>query len=193
MRHTWWFAALALALVALFAPALDAQTVISNERLVSTTFVVNKENSSTSCTGYYCIATPVPMFKAVHVTCPAALGKTCTLHIFLDAKAEVSDNNNPDGGPGAEGRFQFLVDGNAPIPGPTDGHGFYLFSLYGAEYPIPNAPRQSYSASLVSRVTNSKSKDHTIKVEVSGTDAGDRGYCFVTAHWSTMRIDVFAP
>jgi hypothetical protein len=192
MRLAYWFArmaGLALVSVSLFMPAMNAQTVISNESLVSTTFVVNKTNSTSACSGGGCIAKPVPMFKPIQVTCPAAIGKTCTLNITLDAKTYINGCTSGCNG-GDEGRYQFLVDGEAPMPGPTDRQGFYIFSIYGAAF---YNTRVSYPASVVGRVTNSRSKDHKIEVNVSCTDASQLSYCEATAHWSTMRIDVFEP
>jgi len=125
------------------------------------------------------------MFKPIHVTCPAAMAKTCTLHIALDSKTEIS--------PYAKGRYQFLLDGAAPMPGPTDEHGFYLFTLYVAGEYYPEEERQSYPATVVGKVTNSQSKDHKLEVSVACTDAAGLGLCAATAHWSTMRIDVFEP
>ncbi len=99
---------------------MKAQTVISNESLVSTTFVVNRKSSTASCGGYYCKAT-TPMFRPISVKCPAATGKTCTLNIALDARTAITGSYEEFG-------YQFLLDGKAPGPGPTDGDGFYLFS-----------------------------------------------------------------
>jgi hypothetical protein len=138
MRPTYWIAGLALASVSLLTPAANAQIVMSNEHLVSTTLVVNKKSVLASCYGSYCKSKPVQMFKPIHVTCPAAMGNTCTLNIALDAKTELS--------PHAEGTYQFLLDGAAPVPGPTDGQGFYLFSIY--------APPNNQD-NLVERHTNS--------------------------------------
>jgi hypothetical protein len=193
MRMTYWFACivgLALAVVALFMPAMNAQTVISNEHLVSTTLVVNRKSSAASCVGNNCSAEPVAMFNPIYVSCPAAIGKTCTLNIMLDAKTEISDYQLGD--IGDVGRYQFLVDGKAPVPGPTDGQGFYIFSAYGATYYSPPfVTRISYPASVIGRVTNSKSKDHKIEVGLSCNSVGTD--CNTAAHWSTMRVDVFEP
>jgi len=187
MSLTYWFTritGLALAVVPLFTPAANAQIVISNEHLVSTTLVVNYKGINASCQGNYCIATPVPMFKPTHVTCPAAMGKTCTLHIALDAKTETPAFT--------EDRFQFLLDGKRPVPGPTDGDGFYIFATHDSQYDSSSpAERQSQPASVVGKVTNSQSKNHKIEVSVACT-AINYG-CSLTVHWSTMRIDVFEP
>jgi len=93
-----------------------------------------------------------------------------------------------------KGLYQFLVDGLAPVPGPTDERGFYLFDIDGAsnnnDY---KPPRQSYPASVVGKVRNLKTKLHKIDVDIACIDVSQLGGCGVTAHWSTMRIDVFEP
>ena len=79
-----------LALVAgLAAPAATAQTVISNETLMTTTFVVNKQVATARCGQSGC-RSRAPIFAAIPVTCPAAIGQTCTFHISLDAKVSLS-------------------------------------------------------------------------------------------------------
>jgi hypothetical protein len=195
MGITWStrIAGFALATAAVLTPAMKAQTVISNESLVSTTFVVNKTNIMAGCAGDPgCVAPPMPLFKPIHVTCPAATGKTCTLGISLDAKTQVSIQ---DGNSGEEGIYQFLMDGAPPVPGPTDEQGFYIFTIYAAAFDnYPQQTRLSYPASLVGAVKNSgSSKDHVVKVSVSCVDVLKQGGCEVDAHWSTMRIDVFEP
>jgi hypothetical protein len=171
-------------------PQSGAQTVtISNEKLVSTTFVVARTNTMASCQGEGCVAKPVPMFKPIHVICPAAIDNSCTLNITLDAHAGI---NSDEDVLGDEGRYQFLVDGAAPVPGPTDG-GFYTFSAYSGGFQSSFDTRQSYSASVVGRVINSRSKEHKIEVSVSCKDVSLLGGCSATTHYSTMRIDVFEP
>jgi hypothetical protein len=112
----------ALALVAFSFMATrtaTAQTVISNETLMSTTLVVNKTPATADCTNTGCYATK-PMFAPVSVTCPAATGKTCTLHISLDARIALFSS--------VTSFYQFLVDGATPTIGPTGKHGGYIFA-----------------------------------------------------------------
>jgi hypothetical protein len=109
----------------LAAPAATAQTVISNETLVSTTFVVNKQSASAIC-GFSGCHAKKSVFAPITVTCPAATGQTCIFHIVLDAKTSINTCGNCLGA-GVTGFYQFLVDGAAPTIGPTDEDGFYLF------------------------------------------------------------------
>jgi hypothetical protein len=187
MRITWFtrIAGLGLAMAAMFTPPMKAQTVtISNERLVSTTFVVNRTSSFTACHGKDCTAPLVRMFKAIEVTCPAAIGKTCTLHIALDAKTGIS--------PFARDMYQFLLDGSAPVPGPTDDDGFYIYAVRDTQTDGGDPQeRQSAPASVVGRVKNLKSKNHKIQVRLTCT--ATTSDCGVAAYRSTMRIDVFEP
>jgi hypothetical protein len=132
------------------------------------------------------------MFKPIHVTCPAGFGKTCTLNVALVAKTFVFPCESGCTG-GNEGMYQFLIDGKAPVPGPTDDKGFYVFSIYGVGFYSPYDTRVSYPASIVGKVTNLRSKDHKIAVSVSCADVTRLSLCEASAHWSTMRIDVFEP
>jgi hypothetical protein len=119
---------LTLAALSLIATAAPAQTVISNETLVTTTFVVNKQNATAKCRITGCRA-KTAMFAPISVTCPAATGQTCTFHISLDAKTSVTFGCGQNGcfGAAPDGFYQFLVDGIAPSIGPTDEQGDYIF------------------------------------------------------------------
>jgi hypothetical protein len=121
-------AGLALAACVLFATVtLSAQTVISNEIQVSTIFVVNKTLATAKCGTPHCGAT-ASMLKSIPVTCPAAIGQTCTFHISLVSKVSLGIACTFCAGASPEAGYQFLVDGLAPSVGPTDAQGGYLFA-----------------------------------------------------------------
>jgi hypothetical protein len=186
----------ALMILSLLAtPATSAQTVISNETLVSTTFVVNKQDATAKCEKLGC-GKKTPLFAPIPVTCPAAIGQTCTSHIWLDTKVETTFPCSGECfGGGPKGFFQFLVDGSAPTIGPTDPNGDYTFEsavFTSSKGPDDIQSRQSYPASVVATVTNSSSSNHTISVSIGCRDI-ESGGCTATAHWSTMRVDVFEP
>jgi len=194
------FAGLAWVAVSLLAtPDATAQTVISNESLMTTTFVVNKQAATVQCEKTGCRA-KTPMFAPIAVTCPAATGQTCTFHISLDTKTSISFRCGQQGcfGAGPIGFYQFLVDGAAPTMGPTDENGNYLFAKNVFTYSDDGGgdsfvSRQSYPASVMTTVTNSNSNSHTIIVNFGCSDANKVGGCEATAHWTTMRVDVFEP
>ena len=196
-------AGLTLAIQTLATIALKAQTIISNEALVATTFVVNKQRATAKCERTGCRA-QIPMFATIPVTCPSALGQTCSFHISMDAKISTTfrcDRQGGCAGPSPRGFYQFLVDGVAPNIGPTGPNGDYTFEI--SAYTVSSnavgtiETRQSYPASVVATVTNSGSNNHTISVSVGCQDVNGEGNgthgCGATAHWSTMRVDVFEP
>jgi len=126
------------------------QTILSNEKLVSTTFLVSKVSIEAKCHETGCIA-KTSMFAPVTVACPAPIGKTCTFHISLDSKVSFSDFCDSTchvSGPLVF--FEFLVDGKVPTIGPTDESGKYLVQ-WNFQISGENMVRQSYPASLVSR------------------------------------------
>ncbi len=197
-RHTVWVLAAVAALT--LQLSMQAQTtIISNESLVTagTTFVVNKTTATAKCDTVGC-STSTPMLVSIPVTCPAATGQTCTFHISLDAKIDVSfpcDFECYATGP--ETSYRFLVDGTAPNPGPTDAKGNYLFgNNVGAVSENTGKAflsRQSYPASVVATVTNTTSGNHTIDVNLECADKSMFGGCMASAHWSTMKVDVYEP
>lgn len=191
-----YIAGLALAVLMCTTVVVQAQTIISNETLKTTTFVVNKQNTTAKCGKKGCQAI-TPMFAPIPVTCPAAVGETCTFHISLDTKVSVA---HPPSchclGQGPAGIFQFSIDGVAPTIGPTNMNGIYFFEVNGFTNNIAphEATRLSYPASVLTTVTNSSSSNaHTIMVNVGCSDTLQEGGCKATAHWSTMRVDVFEP
>jgi hypothetical protein len=191
LRHRFpCMAGLVLGALTFTSIASKAQTVISNETLVTTTFVVNKTGSTAKCRELGCSAR-TSMFAPVSVTCPAAIGQTCTFHVFLDTKASAIEN----GGLGLSGTgfYRFLVDGAAPTIGPTDQNGDYLIERDVTIWTPAMLSRESYPASVVAGVTNATSNSHTIAVSVGCRDNNRLGGCEATAHWTTMRVDVFEP
>jgi hypothetical protein len=187
-------AILALAALSLFAvPTAAAQTIIGNETLVSTTFVVNQQIATARCRKSGCGA-KTSMFAPITVTCPAAIGQTCTFHISLDTKTSIVAGCGDCAGGGPTGFYQFLVDNAPPTIGPTGKDGSYVFeedAYTGGEPKF--ASRQSDPASVLGAVTNSSSNSHTIVVGVGCLDNVNSGGCAAIAHWSTMRIDIFEP
>lgn len=180
-----------IAMSALTAAPANAQTIISNETLVTTTLVTDQTTVTAKCTTSNCRGS-APLLTSVPVTCPAAIGQTCTFHIALDAKVAIYEDC-----PGCSQAFadssdsyQFLVDGAVPTPGPVNSVGEYIFAQYTPTYqgyPV----QQPYPASVVATVTNSTSQNHTITVNLHCL--GLYGSCKVEAHWKTMRVDVFEP
>src|SRR5580698_5447839 len=179
------FALMALSFLAI--QTMEAQTVISNETLVTTTFVVNKQSATAKCGKAGCRAM-TSMIGPIAVTCPAPIGQTCTFHIALDGKISTEYRFGQPPTMGPAGFYQFLVDSAAPTIGPTDKDGNYLFEknvLTTGEF--ASSSRQSYPASVLASVTNSGSSSHTIAVNVGCADTNGFAGCATTAHWSTMR------
>jgi hypothetical protein len=190
------------------AITMTAQTVVSNETLVTTTFVVNKTGATAKCGKRGCTA-KTPMLKSILVTCPAAIGQTCTFHIALDAQVSLTfppcasilssrqeeARQIPCTGPSPTTSYQFLVDGLAPTIGPTDGQGDYLFArnVQTESDNIPFFSRQSFAASVITTVANTNSNNHTIDVNIRCSDTAEEFGCEAIAHSSTMRVDVFEP
>jgi hypothetical protein len=184
-----------LALVAATLGAIPslAQTVISNESLVSTTFVVTKDSVTAKCSGAGCSARKL-MLSAIPVTCPAATGQTCTFHLSLDAKTGILLGCKNCAGSGTTGFYQFLLDDAAPTIGPTDEFGNYVFERYAyTDGSSQFESCQGYPTSVLGQVTNTTSNSHTITVFVGCRDTSGLGSCEATTFWTTMRVDIFEP
>ena len=152
------------------------QTILSNESLVTTTFVVNKSAATARCGKAGCTAAK-SMLESIPVNCPAPTGQTCTFHIALDAKVSMSYKfYEASEGSGPIGFYQFLIDGAPPTLGPTDVHGNYLFErnviTQSEQNKLPD--RQSYPGSVI---TSTQSGNHTIDVKIVCTDDLGQGGC----------------
>ena len=184
-------------LVCTIAPVtVKAQTIISNEQLVTSTFVINTSSVIVKCLKPECIAQS-QLLSTIPVTCPAAIGGTCTFHIALDSRIDVA---LPCGGLDCFGTsqainsYQFLIDGVPPLPGPTDQQGYYVFSKN--TYSFTAFPsRQPYPAAIVAIVTNSDSQNHTIDVNLRCTNVQTLTGtgCGLVSDSTQMRVDVFEP
>jgi hypothetical protein len=165
-----------VALLALFAAsAASAQTVISNETLVpaGTTFVVSKMSVAVSCNGI--CSNEKRLLAPVAVNCPDT---TCTVHIALGSQLT---------GAGGQTSVRFLVDGVAPMPGPTTPAG--LYALWGNALGANGAPQASVPASVAATVGTGA---HMIAFGLYCSSA-NAGGCGATASTATLRIDVFTP
>jgi hypothetical protein len=181
--------------------SVQAQTVISNETLVTTTFVVSDTPTTTKCNSIGCYKRE-PMLTSIPVTCPAAIGQTCTFHIALDAEVETTFRCRAlCDGPGPHTSYQFLVDGAVPTPGPVGANGENLVvkgvwtasEEWRKNFGDRLFVRQSYPTSVIAKVTNSSSGNHIIDVDLICFDEDKDGGCLATAHRSAMRVDVFEP
>jgi hypothetical protein len=181
MSHTRLFrfvVALALALGLMFATAtMKAQTVIANEALATTIFVVNKVDVVAGCRTAGCRVKTL-LLAPVSVTCPAPACQTCTFHISLDSPIKVVLGCTNCQGSGTTGFYQFLIDDAVPTIGPTGGDGNYVFESYGFADGNPTyATVQNYPASILTTVTNSTSNSHTISLNLGCWDAIKVGGC----------------
>jgi hypothetical protein len=173
MKGTLWMTVALLALLA--ASAAPAQTVISNETVVpaGTTLVVSQTPVAVSCNGI--CSNEKRLLAPVAVNCP---DPTCTVHIALDSQLT---------GAGGQTSVRFLLDGAAPVPGPTTPAG--LYALWGNALGANGAPQASVPASLVATVGTGA---HMIAFGLY-CSSGNAGGCGVTASTATVRIDVFTP
>ena len=158
---------------------LNAQTVISNEKLVSTTFVVVEKHKVAFCSQGGCTA-KVAMFDPVMITCPGTSEQTCTIHIVLDGKVTIGLGDS---------FYQFLIDDAAPTIGPTGKNGAY--TIVSENRVVSPDSRFSMPASVVGTVVNSESNTHSIAVSVGCHR--DSYPCQIDSNATTMRVDIFQP
>ena len=188
--------ALAVGLIVLLSPLrAKAQVLISNEKLASTTLVVDSKHSVTVTCGIPGCSAEAPILSSIPVICPVATGETCTFHLSFEANVGVDIPGCPTGCQGTSGasnRYQFLVDSAAPVPGPTTSYGWYLFGR-NVESDHPYKSRISYPASVVAKVTNRGSQKHFVQVNLGCVDSLKFAGCRAVARMSSLRVDVFEP
>jgi hypothetical protein len=155
---------------------------IKNVTLVSTTFRTNVGPVTVTCSSSSCENLGVFLTPSLlNIICAQPAGATCTFYVHLETQAAVTANDS--------GIFQFLVDGAAPRPGPTDIHGFFVWDTAD-----PNSTvMQARSYAVVAHVTNSKDNQaHGIEAEFGCIDLNGDG-CSATMGPASMSIGLFAP
>ena len=171
-----------LGLPAAPAHARRAPVNIRNVTLVSTTFRTNVGPVTVACSSSFCENLGVFVTPSVlNVICPQPAGATCTLYVHLETQASVTANDT--------GIFQFLVDGVAPTPGPTDVRGFFAWDTAD-----PNSTvTQARSYAVVAHVTNSKNnQSHGVEAEFGCLDLTGDG-CSATMGLANMSIALYTP
>ncbi len=161
-------------------PAAPAN--IRNLTLVSTAFRTNAGPVAVSCIPSLCENLGVFLTPSlVHIICPQPAGATCTYYIHLETQASVSANDS--------GVFEFLVDGIAPTPGPTDYRGFFEWDTAD-----PNSTvMQARSYAVVAQVTNSQDNEpHGIEAQFGCVDLTGDG-CSSTMGLASMSIALYKP
>ena len=191
LRLSALIAACALASVPLDAQSTQAAAAahtrtapgnIRNVTLVSTTFRTDVGPVTMACSSGLCeilgvFVTPSVLF----IACPQPAGATCTYYVHLETQASVSANDT--------GIFEFLVDGGAPSPGPTDVRGFFAWDTAD-----PNSTvMQARSYAIVAHVTNSKdNQSHSVEAEFGCLDLTGDG-CSATMGLANMSIALYMP
>jgi len=153
------------------AESLQPATDITGETLQETEF-------RTSTAAAVSSGAPVPIFSpgTISVVCPDVAGNTCTFYVLVQAQTGLT--------PGDSGSYRFLVDGQAPNPGPTESDGFVSWGRIAGFF--SSAALRSYA--VVARVTNtSEFQDHSIEVDV----ACPQGCGSAATNLASLRIDVF--
>jgi hypothetical protein len=167
-------------LLALLTPHAIAATkvTLSGRVLKNTTFQVTTVALQVICSTANCSAT-AGLFGPLSVVCPGAAGATCTYDITVRTQTFIT--------PGDEGFYKFLVDGIAPLPGPTVNSGQYPFDSLDNSPPFTTS-----SVATVAKVKNATSNQaHSVLVKVGCI--GDSDGCFAQVGFGSVRIDVFQP
>jgi hypothetical protein len=159
-------------------------TTQTGRNLQSVSFQIQDILASSTCVGATC--TRAKIFDPVlDLVCPGDIGKTCTYDIHLEAQVQVT--------PRDAGLFQFLVDGVAPVPGPTDSNGFFAW--------IDNDPDSNVlthlevkSYTLVAKVTNAAANQtHFIEVRIACSDTEGSGSCRAKSGLSVLEVKIHKP
>ena len=108
----------------------------------------------------------------------------CTFQVTIESQNQVGSNDLP-ANPGEEGLYLFLVDGLAPSPGPTDGSGFYAWSIFQGASAITGT-----SYAVTAKVANTSANQvHSIVVGIGCNEIlGDSTGCFGAAGFSNLQI-----
>jgi hypothetical protein len=168
----------------------DAQAapppVLATHVLKASYFDTSSSAVTASCSFSFCTATATVFNESIK--CPVVAGKTCTFQITIESGNTVVGNS---GTINEEGVYQFLVDGVAPSPGPTDGSGLYLWTsaqpIFGAVFGT------SYAVTATVRNTVAN-QAHSITEGIGCFEVtGDASGCSATQGFSNFQIAVTTP
>lgn len=179
-------AAVAAILYLTVVPKANAGPVILPKRkLVYTWFETNNLLVNAACTTAGCTSPNTPLFPALNIVCPAAAGSTCTFYIHLETNDSLTVSD--------QGRFQFLVGGAPPNPGPTSPGGFFTWDNLD-----PNSATAfpfSHSYAVTATVTNTVvNQAWPVAVNLSCVDnAGTPAGCLAATMLSNLEVGVYLP
>jgi hypothetical protein len=156
-----------------------AVTNLPNRTLQRTTFQANSSGTEATCSGSGCQATAVVFTRPI--SCPVKTGKTCTLNLNVVGQVSVSTND--------DGLFRFLVDGVAPVPGPTDPKGYFSWDSFDPNSTVESA--RSYAVSAEVKNT-SDNQLHSVEVDIACADETGDG-CTAVMGFASMSTGVFTP
>jgi hypothetical protein len=138
-----------------------------------------------SCNTAHCTAITTPFTETIK--CPAVAGKTCTFQVTIESANNVQ-NGSGLSNESEDGIWQFLVDGSAPIPGPTNSQGLQDWflgptSLIGTSYAVTATVKNTVS-----------SQSHNISVGFGCKEVvGDPRGCIAQMGFANLQIAVFTP
>jgi hypothetical protein len=162
----------------------SSSNVLTNRVLQNTHFETAAFGGVTaSCNAANCLKTVnLFSFSSLGVRCPALANHGCTFYIHVESQNMISASD--------DGFYQFLVDGKAPIPGPTDAPGFYAWLIADPDSgPIVEGRSSAVTAQVVNTVAN---QNHKVQVKIGCFDINGNG-CTATGGFASLRIDVFTP
>jgi hypothetical protein len=166
------------------APKANAQ-VLPNRTLVNTWFAANNVPVNANCAPAGCVSPNVPLFPVLPIVCPGAVGATCTFYIHLETNDTLTISD--------KGRFQFLVGGVAPNPGPTAGVGYFVWDNHDPNSAIAVPFSHSYAVTAVV-TNNAPNQAWPVTVSVSCVDnGGTPAGCTAVTQLSNLEVGVYMP
>jgi hypothetical protein len=177
--------ALAATLSLAVAPKANAAPVVlPNRTLVNTWFETNNAAVNANCPVAGCVSANVLLFPVLPIVCPVAVGATCTFYIHLETSDSLTIND--------QGRFQFLVGGVPPNPGPTFGGGIFIWDNLdpnsGVAFPF------SHSYAVTATVRNvAVNQVWPVAVSLSCADVAPPAGCATTTFLSNLEVGVYLP
>jgi len=159
--------------------------VLPNRALVNTWFETNNVPVTATCPAAGCTSPNVPLFPALQIVCPQPAGGTCTFYIHLETDDFLTISD--------QGRFQFLVGGAPPNPGPTFPGGFVIWDNRDPNSAI--AFPFSHSYAVTASVTNAAlNQVWPVAVKLSCIDnAGTPPGCKTATMLSNLEVGVYLP
>ena len=155
------------------------------------TVIDTNSEISTSCDTEGC-SSYTPVFQE-QIVCPGGKGQSCAFQITIESENHTGSNDYVNG---ESGQYQFIVDSNAPSPGPVGIVGYACPNCY--EWFFSHTWNEEYigtSDAVTAIVTNTSYwQKHSVEVDIGCEEENKNSNgCYAGLSVANLKVAVYTP